>query len=513
MRLGIDLGTTRTVVAAADRGNYPVVSFESHAGDVQEFYPFRIAAGPDGFAFGLDAEALGGSTGWHFVHALKRRLADADPSTRVRVGEHEAEILELLTGYLETLRRDLHACSNLELEPDEPLEAWISVPANANNNQRFLTVEAFRRAGFEVRGVLNEPSAAGIEYAHRSGGRRGAARRGHLAVYDLGGGTFDVSVIAVEDDRRFEVVTTEGIGRLGGNDFDAELLRMALAAGGRAGDPDDPALYFLLEECRERKEGLHPNTRRVAVDLGLVDEEAGEVLIPVADFYARLEPMVERTLDALDTALGRLDPQARDEVAAVYLVGGACSLPLVGRMIRERHGRKVKRSPYPFSATAVGLAVAAELGGALAVSERFTRHFGVWREAEAGRRIVFDPIFAKDTPLPGPTDPPLELTRRYAPAHNVGHFRYVECSGLDAGGEPAGDLYPWEQVWFPLDPALKRKRRLDVVAVEDWRGEPEASIEETYTCDADGVIRVTIANRRDGYRRRFELRRGEQAGA
>src|SRR5262249_60077034 len=99
-------------------------------------------------------------------------------------------------------------------------------PANANSNQRFLTLEAFRRAGFQVRGLLNEPSAAGIEYAHHAHRAGPSARRELVVVYDLGGGTFDASVISMAA-RRHEVVRRAGIAQLGGGDCDYPQVRRA----------------------------------------------------------------------------------------------------------------------------------------------------------------------------------------------------------------------------------------------------------------------------------------------
>ncbi len=90
----------------------------------------------------------------------------------------------------------------------------VGIPTNANSNQRFLTLEAFRRAGFEVIGMLNEPSAAGIEFTYRFGRPEEAGPCEHLVVYDLGGGTFDVSVIRVTG-KRHEVIGSEGITRTG----------------------------------------------------------------------------------------------------------------------------------------------------------------------------------------------------------------------------------------------------------------------------------------------------------
>ena len=247
MLLGIDFGTTRTVVAAVDRGNYPVVSFHPEDGDTLEWYPSVAAARCGEIVFGFDAAQKQGADGWDVLRAFKRRLGTIGPDERVEIGDHRPTALELLTGFLSALRLDLLARSNLRVKRNEKLQAMISVPANSNSNQRFITLEAFRRAGFDVRGMMNEPSAAGIEYAHHlaSGG---SSKRATLVVYDLGGGTFDSSVINLVE-RDHEALASEGIAELGGDDFDIVLLNLALKAGGVCEVPD-AALVKLLEECR-----------------------------------------------------------------------------------------------------------------------------------------------------------------------------------------------------------------------------------------------------------------------
>ena len=272
----------------------------------------------------------------------------------------------------------------------------IAVPANANSNQRFLTLEAFRRAGFQVRGLLNEPSAAGIEYAHHARRAGPSARRELVVVYDLGGGTFDASVISMAA-RRHEVVRSAGIAQLGGDDMDTLLLDLALEQAG-VQDWTAAERVRLLEECREKKEGLHPNTRRLAIDLARGREGAGTVVVSTSAFYERCQPLVARTIATLEEAMQGFDWGA---VAALYVVGGASALPLVGRLLRERYGRKVRTSPYPHAATAIGLAIAADQEAGYQLRERFTRHFGVWREAEDGRAVAFDVVFAKDQPAAG----------------------------------------------------------------------------------------------------------------
>ena len=256
MLIGIDYGTTRTVVATVDRGNYPVVSFQTADGDTQDWYPSLIAARGDERLFGLDAARRQDDPGWELLRSFKRQLATLGPAAQIVLGTGAVTALELLTAFLTQLRRDLVTRSNLRLTPQEPLEAVIAVPANANSNQRFLTLEAFRHAGFQVRGLLNEPSAAGIEYAHHARSATPSTRRELVVVYDLGGGTFDASVISMAA-RRHEVARSAGIAQLGGDDVDHLLLELALDQAG-VQDWTAPERVRLLEECREKKEGLHP---------------------------------------------------------------------------------------------------------------------------------------------------------------------------------------------------------------------------------------------------------------
>jgi len=283
--------------------------------------------------------------------------------------------------------------------------------------------------------------------------------------------------------------------------MDTLLLDLTL---GQAGVQDWTASERarLLEECREKKEGLHPNTRRLAIDLERGREGAGAVVVSTGAFYERCQPLVERTLATVEEAMQGLDWGA---VAAIYVVGGAIALPVVARLLRERYGRKIRTSSYPHAATAIGLAIAADQEAGYQLRERFTRHFGVWREAEDGRAVAFDVVFAKDRLLPAPGETPLTCIRRYQPTHNVGHFRYLECSQLTATGEPTGDLTPWDEVYFPFALSLHEASHLPTVPIT--RLEQEAPwIEEQYTCDALGIIAVEMQNQTCPYTRRYHLR-------
>jgi molecular chaperone DnaK (HSP70) len=506
MRLGIDLGTTRTIVAFHDRGNFPVVSFTRADGDQVEHWPTVTAEVDGALVHGLDAESAE-RDGAPSLRSWKRLLTDSRQDEPLRIGRVETTPLALVTGFLEALRRDLLARSNVAGLLAEPLDAVVSVPANAHSTQRFVTLEGFKRAGFGVRAVINEPSAAGIEYAHRHAGTLNS-RREHVIVYDLGGGTFDAALVHLAAGHH-DIALTTGVAHLGGDDFDAQLLAMALERAGREFPRSHAARADLLRECRAAKESIHPNTRKIVLDLaGLGDDAPTEpVVVPVADFYERTRPLVEATLDALDPIVAALrSEEGAGDIAGIYMVGGGSGLPVVPRVVRERFGRRVHRSPHPASATAMGcaiLAAATEREGdqAVRLSERMSRHFGVFREAERGARAVFDPVFTKGTPMPEPGSSPVVATRRYHAAHNIGHFRFVESAYVDASGDPTGDLTPHADLLVPFD---AREGTAIGRSIERLAGRGPL-IEERYEVDAAGVIAVTITNLDAGRAVRFTL--------
>src|SRR5215470_5388109 len=125
MRIGIDFGTTRTVVAACDRGNHPIIAFEDGRGDAVEWFPSVAAARKGELRFGF--EALEAGEGWTRLRSFKRLLARATPETTVTIGDTEVRVAELTAGYLTALRRALLERSNLPRTDDEELEAVVAV--------------------------------------------------------------------------------------------------------------------------------------------------------------------------------------------------------------------------------------------------------------------------------------------------------------------------------------------------------------------------------------------------
>ncbi|WP_099223082.1 Hsp70 family protein [Mycobacterium persicum] len=507
MRVGIDFGTTHTVAAVVDRGNYPVVSF-----DGVEAWPSLIAANAAGeIRFGLDAAAVRREPGWSVLRSFKRLLNDAGPHTEVKLAGRDYPLAELLTGYLARFKDDLRHRSNAGLEPAEPLEAAISVPANASSAQRFMTLDAFLAAGFHVVAMLNEPSAASLEYAHRYRSTI-TAKREYVLIYDLGGGTFDASLLKMAGPVN-EVVVSEGIQRLGGDDFDQAILQLVVSGATlpRAAEASD----LLREECAARKEAIGPQTRRLLVDLTVVDGiDRPPFACGIDEVYAACAPLVDKTMDVLSRVLR--DPAATgsgvawSEVAGIYLVGGAGSFPLISRMLRATFGEKrVKRSPHPFAATAIGLAVFLDARANFQLSEHFSRHFGVFREACAGADVVFDPIVPKDASLPADGQSPLIIRRNYRAAHNIGHFRFVECSRL-VDGRPDGDVTPYDPVYFPFDPALYDRHDLGRQPVGRCNDGPD--VEERYVVVPGGAVEVTLTTQPTGFQRTFRLERHAPAG-
>jgi molecular chaperone DnaK (HSP70) len=514
MRLGIDFGTTRTLVAMADRGNYPVLGVVDAQGDPHEHVPSVVGLAGDGsgrLVGGWDAlaqwdapagrDALPGSDGVNASAALarsfKRLLArpDASAATPVAIDAEHRPLGEVLAAFA------AHVIAGVRRHPlvreriaagDAVLEAVVGVPANAGSAQRLLTLDAFTRAGVRVLALVNEPSAAAFEYSHRHA-RTLNSRRSDVVVYDLGGGTFDASLVRI-DGAEHAVLATSGDPHLGGDDFDERLVELALSGADGLGNVGGhgaviPAeLERLRETARAAKERLTPQTRRVLLERG--DDD---LIVLVDDYYRAVAPLVERTLEAMGPCLARSIPAGRrsakptdftdSEIAGIYLVGGASALPLVPRLLRERFGRRVHRSPYPAAATAIGLAIAADPGSDYWLLDRSSRGVGVFRERAAGAEVDFDVLLDAGDGAAGAT-----AVREYRAAHNVGWFRFVEFTREGAGR--IGNLTVLAEVVVPFERGLVGVSDLERVAVE--RRDPGPLVRETVRLDANGIANIRL---------------------
>jgi len=505
VRIGIDFGTTRIVVASADRGNYPLVNFEAPDGRIRDWFPPVLAVAGVRRVYGWEALELHGKPGWTIVRSLKRRLKNAGPHSEIEIAGQRINLSLVTAEMMSALRHELVECSTLGADQSDTLQVMLGVPANANSNQRFLTEEAARAAGFEVLGLSNEPSAAAIEFAYRNTAERKSRAKGGLLVYDLGGGTFDISLVALGD-AEHSVVASDGIPEFGGDDFDEILARLALAAAGVSAQEQDKLTavewFLLLDESREKKESLNPNSRKVTVDLERVREGWSEVSIAVDAFYERCRPLIEASRTVVEDLL---TAHAGHEIDTLYLTGGGSELPPVARILRETFGRRVRRSAYMRSATAIGLAIRAGGHEECTLRDQFTQNFGVWREADEGGNVVFDVIFPRGMKLPRRSEEPLRAVRTYRPVHNIGHFRYLECAHLDAHNQPQGEISNWDEIRVPFDPNLRDSTDLRDQPVRRFAGREGRVIEEEYTCNSNGNLKVRIREKAAEYAKEYRL--------
>lgn len=519
--LGIDFGTTNTVVVCCDRGRYPIVrhATETAIGPVvREVFPSLLAYDHNTglLLYGADAERCltrgGQGRRYGVIRSLKRALRDYVGGGRIGVDVIPGgfDTVEVLQGFAAALRKSVMR-SGLFVD-GEPLQAVITWPAHANGAQRHVTRQCFRTAGFEVIGTLNEPTAAAMEFADRVvGGNRTAARKltGAVAIFDFGGGTFDASIVKI-DETAFTVVDTAGIADLGGDDLDNILAR--LFAAKMKVDFDTLPLWqrdWLLRHACLQKESIASGS---ALSLTLVPSDVGlkgEVCaVGVAETLQRLRVAILPAVDVLwtlangpTTRAAGIDPQRLD---AIYLVGGASKLPVVAQAVAARFpGVRLVMSDKPFTATAMGAAI--HSAERLTLHDILSRHFGVLRLADHGSREYFAPIFHAGTRLPRRHAPAVERQVEYLPRHNIGHLRYLECAGVDAQGRPTMGVRPWSDVFFPYDPKIPIGQRVTCDDIHERGDLGDHPICETYSCDSDGIISVRLTRQKDGQSRSYEI--------
>ena len=520
-RLGVDYGTTNTVAVCSDRGRYPIVPHvtETSVGAVsREMFPSLLVYDREEkkFLFGADGERVLGRPGaearYGILRSLKRMIRDY--ADGMRTGSDAVpggiDAASALRQFLEALRGSIQRCGLFPA--GDPLQTVVTWPANANGAQRHLTRRCFREAGFNVVDALSEPSAAAIEFADRMAhGNRIEARklRMSIGIFDLGGGTFDTSIVRIEG-TDFTVLASSGIERLGGDDFDETLARLFAAQLKLEFDALRPfQRQMLLMHARQQKESISEGALRSLTlapdDLGLPGELCR---VAVASYFKELTRMLEPAVEKLwELVCGHAPAGAgpgRGGLDAVYLVGGSARLPLVPALIARRFPAvRLIMTDKPFSSTAMGAAIHTTEN--VQLHDVLSRTFGVLRLTAQGTREYFSPVFPAGMRLPKRGAPPVRKEIEYTPRHNIGHLRYLECAGVDNAGNPSEGLRNWSDVLFPYDTALSVGAALkpdQIVAREDLADQP---VREMYTCDSDGVITVGIQRLRDGQRGTYEV--------
>jgi Fe-S protein assembly chaperone HscA len=371
--IGIDLGTTNSLVGFVDeRSGLPRVIPDAEG---RALLPSIVGFTPEGLIVGDAARRQLARRPADTVYSVKRlmgrgyedvrdelpylpfQVMPANGTVKLRVGGREVTPPEVSAVVLMALKE------RAERHFGEPVEkAVVTVPAYFNDAQRQATRDAGRIAGLDVVRIVNEPTAASLAYGlHR-------LPEGVIAVYDLGGGTFDVSILRVKEGV-FEVLATNGDTHLGGDDFDRVLLlwllediqarhhgELARECTDLAGDPE------VVQELRLAAE---------AAKIRLSTEERTTLTLPLATFtYHReitraeverlIEPLVAKTLGPCRRALGDAGLTAAD-IDQVVLVGGSTRVPLVRRRVQQLFGKPPHSQLNPDEVVALGAAVQAHI--------------------------------------------------------------------------------------------------------------------------------------------------------
>ncbi len=385
--VGIDLGTTNSLVAYVRDGVPHVIRDAS--GDA--LVPSVVSLADDGTLFvGREAQRRLLTAPSRSVYSVKRFMGrgiddvrdeaallpfnvGGQPGGVVRIGLDDREFTppEISAFVLRELKQRAEDYFREHGEFDFEVDrAVITVPAYFNDAQRTATRDAGRLAGLEVLRIVNEPTAASLAYGLDQ------RDRGIIAVYDLGGGTFDISILKVEDGV-FQVLATNGDTHLGGDDIDRLLVELVLAEidGSKTQDVIDGSKKQDLSSAgqvlssRSAEEIQEIRKAVIEAKLDLTEAEQAEIRVETlgyarritrAEFEQLIRPLVERTIHPVRQALADagLEPS---EIAEAVLVGGSTRVPFVRRLVSELFGRTPHSELNPDEVVALGAAVQADI--------------------------------------------------------------------------------------------------------------------------------------------------------
>ncbi len=480
--VGIDLGTTNSEVAVVRDGRVEVIAISAG----EPILPSMVGLADDG------ALLVGGPARNQYVlrpersvRSIKRRMGEA---TRIALGERDYSPQEISAMILRRLKQVA------ESHLGQPVnKAVITVPAYFSDAQRQATREAGEIAGLEVVRIINEPTAAALAY---ESGHQGARK---ALVYDLGGGTFDVSVVNLEGDV-VEVLASHGNNHLGGDDFDQRIVDFALAQiEARNGAEVEQAvrqsaiaMARLQRAAEAAKIALSDRPYAMLAEEYLLQHQGEPVHLAVelarADYEAMIEPYIAETLDATHIALAgaRLTVSEIDEI---LLVGGATRTPLVSRRLEEAMGMAPRGELNPDLCVAMGAAIqAGVISGEQTASVLVdvtpytfgTSAISIMNGEEYP--YCFVPLIRKNTPIP-------------VSKSEVFYTAYDGQERIDVGvyqGEDRDALKNIEIGMFTIDGL-----RLDA---------PIGSrIVTTFSLDLDGILHVTTREKETGLERSITI--------
>jgi molecular chaperone DnaK len=381
--IGIDLGTTNSCVAIMEGNNVKVIENSEGARTT----PSIVAYQEDGeILVGASAKRQAVTNPRHTFYAIKRLIGrkftekevqkdiDLMPYKIVAADNGDAWVEErgkkLAPPQIsaDVLRKMKKTAEDYLGEP--VTEAVITVPAYFNDSQRQATKDAGRIAGLEVKRIINEPTAAALAFGldkHAKGDRK-------IAVYDLGGGTFDISIIEIADvdgEKQFEVLSTNGDTFLGGEDFDQRIIDYIVTEFKKEQGVDltkDVLALQRLKEAAEKAKIELSNSTQTDVNLPYITaDQSGPKHLNIKLTRAKLESLVdeliERTIEPCKIAIKDAGVSVND-IQDVILVGGMTRMPKVQEKVKEFFGKEPRKDVNPDEAVAVGAAIQGQvLGG------------------------------------------------------------------------------------------------------------------------------------------------------
>lgn len=383
--IGIDLGTTNSCVAVMEGNKVRVI--ENSEGD--RTTPSVVAYLENGeIIVGQPAKRQAVTNPKNTIYATKRligRRYDEDvvrkdmeivPYKIVRADNGDAWVEVLGDKKISPPQISAQVLMKMKKTAEDYLghpvtEAVITVPAYFNDSQRQATKDAGRIAGLEVKRIINEPTAAALAFGldKKPGDRK-------IAVYDLGGGTFDISIIEiaeVDKEHQFEVLSTNGDTFLGGEDFDLRVINYLVDEFKKSSGinlRNDPLALQRLKEAAEKAKIELSSTQQTEVNLPYITADASgpkhlNIKITRAKLESLVEDLIQRTIEPCKTALKDAGLSA-SEIEDVILVGGQTRMPLVQETVKKLFGKEPRRDVNPDEAVAIGAAVqGAVLSGAV----------------------------------------------------------------------------------------------------------------------------------------------------